>query len=318
LVFAEEVSAMLVFVLRRLLALVPVGLGVVAVVSLLIHVVPGDPADAILGAYATDTEKAELRHTMGLDQPFGAQLVGYYGRLAHGDLGTSLVSRQPVAALIAERVRPTAELALAAMTVALLVSLPLGLISALRAGRPLDYAAMGFALTGIAIPNFWLGPMLVLLFALKLGWLPVSERGPELRYYVLPALSMGFALAAILSRMTRNATLDNLREDYVRTARAKGAPEALVVLKHVLRNAALPLVTVVGLQFGVLLTGAIITERVFDWPGLGSLILDGINNRDYPLVQGCVLVFSATYLVVNLLTDLTYAVIDPRIKARHG
>ena len=309
---------MLVFVLRRLLALVPVGLGVVAVVSLLIHVVPGDPADAILGAYATDTEKAELRHTMGLDEPFAVQLLSYYGHVARGDLGQSLVSRKPVTALIAERVRPTMELAAAAMCVALLVSLPLGLISALRAGRPLDYAAMGFALTGIAIPNFWLGPMLVLLFSLKLGWLPVSERGPSLSYYVLPACSMGFALAAILSRMTRNAMLDNLREDYVRTARAKGMPEAIVVLKHVLRNAALPLVTVVGLQFGVLLTGAIITERVFDWPGLGSLILDGINNRDYPLVQGCVLCFSITYLVVNLLTDLTYAVIDPRIKARHG
>jgi peptide/nickel transport system permease protein len=194
-----------------------------------------------------------------------------------------------------------------------MLSLPLGIVSAVRAGRPVDFAAMGFALTGIAVPNFWLGPMLVLLFSLKLGWLPVSERDSA-GSYVLPALTLGIALAAMLSRMTRNSMLDNLKEDYVRTARAKGNPEGTVVLKHVLRNAALPLVTVAGLQFGVLLTGAIITERIFDWPGLGSLILDGINNRDYPVVQGCVLVFSFTYLLVNLLTDLVYGFVDPRIK----
>lgn len=305
---------MLIFVLRRLIALIPVGLGVVLAVSLLIHTVPGDPADTILGPYATQAEKLALRHDLGLDQSFPAELAAYYGKIFRGDLGTSLVYRKPVTALIASRVRPTLELAVCAMLVALAVSLPLGVLSALKAGRPLDFAAMGFALTGIAIPNFWLGPMLVLLFSLKLGWLPVSERaGPA--SYVLPAATLGFALAAILSRMTRNSMLDNLAEDYVRTARAKGNRERVVILKHVLRNAALPLVTIVGLQFGVLLTGAIITERVFDWPGLGSLILDGINNRDYPLVQGCVLVFSSTYLLVNLLTDLTYAVVDPRIKA---
>ena len=305
---------MLTFVLRRLLSLVPVGLGVVFVVSLLIHAVPGDPADSILGPYATAAEKTALKHDLGLDRPFLEELGGYYKKVFTGDLGTSLVYRRPVTELIAKRVQPTAELALCAMLVALAVSLPLGVLSALKAGKPLDFAAMAFALTGIAIPNFWLGPMLVLLLSLKVHWLPVSERaGPA--SYVLPAVTLGVALAAILSRMTRNSMLDNLREDYVRTARAKGNHERVVVLKHVLRNAALPLVTIVGLQFGVLLTGAIITERIFDWPGLGSLILDGINNRDYPLVQGCVLVFSFTYLMVNLLTDLTYAVIDPRLKA---
>jgi peptide/nickel transport system permease protein len=305
---------MLTFVLRRLLALIPVGFGVVAVVSLLIHAVPGDPADSILGPYATAAEKDALKHDMGLDRPFLEQLGAYYGKIAHGDLGTSLVYHKPVKELITARIRATLELACCAMIVALCFSLPLGIVSALKQGKPLDYAAMGFALTGIAIPNFWLGPMLVLLFALELGWFPVSERG-ALSSYVLPALSLGTALAAILSRMTRNSMLDTLKEDYVRTARAKGNPERVVVLKHVLRNAALPLVTIVGLQFGVLLTGAIITERIFDWPGLGSLILDGINNRDYPLVQGCVLCFSGTYLLVNLLTDLSYALVDPRIKS---
>ena len=304
---------MLTFILRRILALIPVGIGVVAVVSLLIHIVPGDPVDQVLGPYATAQEKTELRHEMGLDLPFTTQLGDYFVKLAHGDLGESVVYHRPVTALIAERVRPTVELTVCAMVVALLLSIPLGVLSAIRAGKPLDYGAMAFALMGIAIPNFWLGPMLVLLFSLELGWLPVSGRD-TLASYVLPAATLGFALAAILSRMTRNSMLDNLREDYARTARAKGAREFVVVMKHVLRNAALPLVTIVGLQFGVLLTGAIITERIFDWPGLGSLILDGINNRDYALVQGLVLVFSCTYLVVNLLTDLSYALVDPRIK----
>lgn len=305
---------MLTFIIQRLLALIPVGLGVVAIVSMLIHAVPGDPADSILGPYATAEEKAALKHDMGLDRPFTQQLADYFGKIAHGDLGTSLVYRKPVTELIGGRIQATVELAVCAMIVALMVSLPLGIISALKQGKPLDFAAMGFALTGIAIPNFWLGPMLILLFSLELGWLPVSERA-GFSSYILPAASLGTALAAILSRMTRNSMLDNLKEDYVRTARAKGNKERVVVLKHVLRNASLPLVTIVGLQFGVLLTGAIITERIFDWPGLGSLILDGINNRDYPLVQGCVLVFSGTYLLVNLLTDLSYAIVDPRIKA---
>ena len=304
---------MLLFLLRRILTLIPVTIGVVTAVALLIHVVPGDPADMMLGPFATASDKAQLHRELGLDQSFAVQLWTYLVNVFHGDLGKSLVYNKPVISLIALRWWPTAQLAILALVVALSISLPLGIISALRAGKPLDYAAMALAMTGIAIPNFWLGPMLVLLFSLKLGWLPVSERGSAASY-VLPALTLGIALAAILSRMTRNSMLDHLREDYARTARAKGNKESTVILKHVLRNAALPLITVVGLQFGVLLTGAIITERIFDWPGLGTLILEGINNRDYPLVQGCVLVFSCTYLLVNLLTDLTYAFVDPRIQ----
>ncbi len=304
---------MLTFIIKRFLALIPVGLGVVCIVSALIHLVPGDPADTILGPYATEQEKVQLRHDLGLDKPFVPKLLSYYADIAHGNLGTSLLYRKPVTELIADRVRPTMELAFCAMVVAMTLSVPLGIISAVKAGKPLDFVAMGFAMTGIAIPNFWLGPLLVLVFSLKLGWLPVSERG-DWTTYVLPSLTLGIALSAMLSRMTRNSMLDNLKEDYVRTARAKGNKEFVVVMKHVFRNAALPLVTVIGLQFGVLLTGAIITERIFDWPGLGSLILEGINNRDYPVVQGCVLVFSFTYLLVNLITDLSYAVVDPRIK----
>ncbi len=304
---------MLTFVLRRLLALVPVGLGVIAVVSMLIHAVPGDPADTILGPYATQEEKVQLNKDMGLDRPFVEQLGSYYMQIARGHLGDSLIYRKPVETLIAGRIRPTMELACLAMIVAICCSLPLGILSALKQGTLTDFTAMGFALTGIAVPNFWLGPMLVLIFSLRLGFFPVSERG-DWSSYVLPAMTLGIPLSAMLSRMTRNSMLDNLKEDFVRTARAKGVRESAVVLKHVLRNASLPLVTIAGLQFGALLTGAIITERIFDWPGLGSLILDGINNRDYPLVQGCVLVFSATYLMVNLLTDLSYALVDPRIK----
>jgi len=293
--------------------MIPVGLGVVAIVSMLIHFVPGNPEDTILGPYATDAEKTALREDLGLDQPFAQQLVDYYKKILKGDLGDSLLLRKPVTTLIAERIQPTIELAFISMLVAVAIAIPLGIISALRVGGPIDFAAMGVALLGIAIPNFWLGPMMILFFSLQLGWLPVSER-TGFTSYILPAITLGTALASILSRMTRNSMLDNMKEDFVRTARAKGNKEKTVVLKHILRNAALPLVTVVGLQFGVLLTGAIITERIFDWPGLGSLILEGINNRDYPVVQGCVLLFSGTYLLVNLITDITYAAVDPRIK----
>jgi len=307
----------LTFCLRRLLGLIPVGLGVVAIVSLLIHIVPGDPVDAMLGPYATLEEKTALRSSLGLDRSLPEQLGAYYMQLARGSLGTSLVYRREVTDLIAERIVATVELAALSLLVALAISLPLGIISAVRKGKFTDYAAMGFALLGICIPNFWLGPLLILLFSLHLGWLPVSERG-GIETYILPALTLGTALASILSRMTRTSMLDNMREDYVRTARAKGNVESTVILKHVLRNAALPLVTVVGLQFGVLLTGAIITERIFDWPGLGTLTLEGIFSRDYPLVQGCVLMFSATYLLVNLITDVVYAAVDPRIKLDSG
>ena len=298
---------------KRLLALIPVAAGVVTIVSLLIHMVPGNPADVVLGPYATEAEKTAYLSTMGLDHPIPVQIWNYFHHLLRGDLGISMIYQKPVTELIASRMLPTLELALCGMIVAVCLSLPLGILGAVFRGTWIDYTSMTFALVGVAIPNFWLGPLLIMVFSLTWGLLPVSERTGALSY-IMPSISLGLALAAMLSRMTRNSMLDTMKEDYVRTARSKGASSWSVICKHVLRNAALPLVTIVGLQFGVLLTGAIITERVFDWPGLGSLILEGINNRDYPVVQGCVLTFSATYLVVNLLTDVVYSVVDPRIR----
>jgi len=303
---------MLIYCLKRILALIPVGVGVVTIVALLIHAVPGDPVDTLLGEFATFNEKNSLRIQLGLHQPIYKQLLNYFYQIVHGDLGRSLIYNRPVIELIKERVPATVELAFLALLVSITISIPLGIISALNKDKLFDITAMSFALIGVAIPNLWLGPMLILFFSIKLGWLPVSERG-NLLSYILPSTTMGTALAAILSRMTRNSVLDSLKEDYVRTARAKGLSETTVLFKHVLKNASLPLVTIVGLQFGVLLTGAVVTERIFDWPGLGTLILDGLGNRDYPLVQGCVLTFSMSYLIVNLLTDIMYKVLDPRI-----
>lgn len=301
------------YIFKRLFALVPVALGVVTLVALLAHIVPGDPVDSILGEYATHEEKQKLRSELELDQPIIVQIGSYFKKIVLGDLGRSLLTQKDVTSLIAERFPATAQLAVLAVLTAIAISLPLGILSAVFAGRFIDYVAMTFALLGIATPGFWLGSMMILVFSLKLDLLPVSGRDGW-QTYILPSLTMGTALASILSRMTRNSMLDVLKEDYVRTARAKGAHEFLVVCKHAFRNAALPLVTVIGLQFGVVLTGAVITEVVFDWPGLGSLLLEGVRTRDYPIIQGCVLVFSSTYLLVNLLTDIVYAMVDPRIK----
>lgn len=304
---------MATFILKRLLALLPVAIGVVVIVSLMTHLVPGDPADAALGPYATKEDKVAYRQSLGLDKPIAQQLTSYFLNLAKGDLGNSFIYRRSVTSLISERIRPTAELAIASLVVSLLLSIPLGILSAIKNGGLWDFFAMGFSVMGVALPNFWLGPILVLYFSLYLGWFPVSERTGFLSY-ILPSITMGTALAAAASRMTRNAMLDVLREDYIRTARAKGLSEMYVTWVHALRNASLPLVTIVGLQFGVLLTGAVITERVFDWPGLGSLLIGALDTRDYPVLQGCVLFFSFSYLLVNLLTDIVYAFVDPRIK----
>ncbi len=304
---------MLLFFAKRILSLIPVALGVIVIVTLMIHLVPGDPIDAMLGDYATHEDKEAMRHALSLDLPVGQQVVRYIKSVFSGDLGSSLIYKREVTDLLLERIPATIELALCALGIALIISIPLGVLSSVKAGTPIDFAAMSFAVSGVAIPTFWLGPLLILLFAVKLGWLPVSERSGW-DSYILPALSMGTALAAALSRMTRNSMLDTLREDFVRTARAKGCSELRVIMNHAFRNASLPLVTVIGLQFGVLLTGAIVTERIFDWPGLGSLLIEAINNRDYPLIQGCVLLFSFSYLLVNLLTDLTYSWVDPRIR----
>ncbi len=308
---------MLRFLLSRLLSALVVVLGVACLVFLLIHLVPGDPVEVMLGESARAADRAALRRALGLDQPVHVQLLGYLGDLLRLDLGVSLHSRQPIAEMLLERMPATAELALAALAVALIVALPLGTLAAHRRDSNWDLGAVGFSVLGVSIPNFVMGPVLVLIFSVFLGWLPVSGRsGPA--SLVLPALTLGTALAAILSRMVRSALLEVLGEDYVRTARAKGLDERTVLLRHALRNAALPVITVLGLQLGTLLGGAVITEIVFSWPGIGSLTIEAIQRRDYPVLQACVLVISLSYVAVNTLTDLAYAWLDPRIRLQGG
>ena len=301
------------FLARRLALTIPVLLGVATLVFSLIHLIPGDPAQAMLGETAAQQDVDALRARLGLDRPLIEQYGGFLRSAARGDLGTSLRTNQPVTAAIVERLPATLELAAAAMLVALGFSLPLGIVAAVRRGTAVDYAATTVALLGISIPNFWLGPLLAIVFAVELGWLPVSGRG-SLAHLVLPAISLGAALAAILARMTRASLLEELREPYVAAARARGASLARAVLRHALRNSLIPVVTLVGLQFGAVLTGAVITETIFAWPGIGRLLIQSIGFRDYPLVQGCILFIAVTYVGVNLLTDLLYGVLDPRIR----
>ena len=299
--------------LRRLVLLVPVALGVVTLVFLLLHLIPGDPVDAMLGEQAAPADREALRRALGLDRPVGEQYLTYLGGLARGDLGTSILSRRPVHEALLERLPASAELMAGAMAVALALALPLGILSALRPGTWVDTGAMTVAFLGISIPNFWLGPLLILLFSVQLGWLPIDGRG-GMTHLVLPAITLGTAMAAMLSRMVRASLLEVLAQDHVRTARAKGLSPTRVVLVHALPNAAIPVVTVIALEVGALLSGAVITEAVFDWPGLGTLLLDSIHGRDYPVVQGCVLLIAGLYVVTNLVADLLYATLDPRVR----
>jgi len=300
-------------IVSRLGSAVLVVFGVCTLVFLLIHLVPGDPVEAMLGESARPADRTALREALGLDRPVGEQYLAYLGRLVRLDLGQSFQFQRPVADLLAERMPPTLELAGAALVLALVLAVPLGVLAARNRGGLLDSGAMGFSLLGISIPNFWLGPLLILVFSLWLGWTPVSGRdGPA--SLILPAVTLGTGLAAILARMVRSSVLEVLEEDYVRTARAKGLSEAAVLWRHALRNAWLPVLTLVGLQLGGLLGGAVITETVFAWPGVGSLLVEAIQNRDYPVVQASVLLVSLAYVLVNTLTDLVYARVDPRIR----
>ena len=301
------------YLLKRLAGALGIVLGVALLTALLIHLVPGDPVELMLGESATAGDRAALRARLGLDRPLHQQLLGQLGRLARLDLGDSLYSRRPVSAVVAERLPATVELAVAALAVAAAVALPLGILAARHRGGLADSAAMGVALLGLSIPSFWLGPLLILLFSVVLGWTPVSGR-EGLASLVLPALTLGTGMAAVLARMLRSSLLETLSEDYVRTARAKGLSPAAVLRRHALRNAALPVVTVFGMQAGALFAGAVITETVFAWPGVGSLLVDAIQRRDFPVVQGCVLLISTTYVLVNAGTDLAYAWLDPRVR----
>ena len=301
------------FLLRRLLLLVPVTLGVSTLVFLLVHLTPGDPVEVMLGETAMPAAKEALRRTLLLDRPLPEQYLQFLKGLFTGDLGDSLFSREPVSTAVLKALPATIELAIAGLVFALLIALPLGVLAAVRQGSSLDHGSRFVALLGVSIPNFVLGPLLILGFAIQLNWLPVSGRG-GLGRLILPALTLGMALAGILSRMIRASLLEVLGQEYVRVARAKGLSEGRVILRHGLMAALIPVITIVGLQFGALLSGTIITETIFAWPGLGRLTLQAIQARDYPLVQGCVLVISFGYVLINTATDLFYAYVDPRIR----
>lgn len=304
---------MIQYLFRLLLSVLLVSWAVGTLVFFLIHLVPGDPVEVMLGDWASPADAELLRQQLGLNLPVWQQYVNYLLGVISGNLGQSLFYQQPVSELVASRFPFTLQLALQALFIAVLIAFPLGIWAALRAGKWPDYLAMSVSLLGVSIPNFWLGPMLILLFSISLAWLPVSGADQPFSW-VLPALTLGTALAAILARMLRASLLEIFHEDYIRTAQAKGLSPRLVYGKHALRNALLPVVTILGLQLGTLLGGAVITEVVFDWPGLGQLLVDSIQRRDYPVVQACILIISVAYITINGLTEVVYAWLDPRIR----
>lgn len=304
---------MLRYLLTRLLYTLPVIWLVVSLVFLLIHLVPGDPVAQMLGEGAPAADLQAARHAYGLDLPLGQQYFNYWKGVLRGDLGTSFRYNQSVTKLLLQRYPYTLQLTIAALVVAILLSIPAGVHSARTRNALDDRAISVVSLFGLSFPNFALGPILILVFSIKIGWLPVSGAG-SFANLVLPAITMGSALAAILTRMVRTSMLEELNQDYIRTARAKGLSETTVVYRHALRNAMIPVVTVLGLQFGALLAGAIVTEKIFSWPGIGRLTVDAISNRDYYVVQGCILAIGLTYVLVNFLTDFVYSVANPRIR----
>lgn len=306
---------MFAYVLRRVLFMIPTIFGLITLVFFFLSIVPGDPIDAMLGESAPAADREALRHELGLDRPVLSRYGSYLIRLVHADLGKSISFARdtPVASLIASRFPSTALLAVLAILLALAIALPLGVTAAVWRGSWIDLVTMVVGLLGISMPGFWMGAMLVIFFSVRLNLFPMpSEGGPLI--LVLPAVTLGTALAGVLLRMTRSSMLEVISSDYVRTARAKGLSPLRVVFRHALRNALLPVVTLAGLQLGALLTGAVVTETVFSYNGLGLLTLQAIQNRDYPLVQGCVLVVALCYVVVNFLVDIAYAWLDPRIQ----
>jgi len=288
--------------------------GALLLISLFLNLVPGDPVDIMLGEHAALVDRQALRHAVGLDQPWYGQLWSFSKSLVTGELRSSLPPFQKkVLPQIASALPNTLLLAFAAMAIGVTLALPLGVLAAARSHSAIDHLAMALSVAGVALPRFWLGPMLIILFAIKLDWLPVSGAG-SLRHLVLPAITLGVALAAFLSRVTRASMLEALREEFITVARAKGLAPMPVLWKHAFRNALLPILTVLGLEFGTLLGGAIVTEKVFAWPGMGTLLLNGIEARDYNLVRAVVLAFTFSYLAMNALTDLAYAAVDPRVR----
>ena len=301
------------YLIKRLISAVFVLFGISTLVFLLIHLVPGDPIEVMLGETARPADREALRHALGLDLPILQQWWQYLSSVAHFDLGESLHSKQAVTQLLLDRLPATAILSIASLSIAIVMALPLGILAAVYKDSIWDRLAMVSAMIGVSIPNFVMGPLLILIFALWLGWVPVSGK-EGLSSLILPALTLGSALAAILSRMIRASMLEVIQEDYIRAARARGLSEFRVLGFHALRNAALPVITILGMQLGALLAGAVITETIFSWPGIGQLMIDSIQKRDYPVVQACVLLISFTYVLVNLMTDVTYTALDPRLK----
>ena len=301
------------YILRRILITLPVILGVCTLTFLLIHFVPGDPIDIMLGDQASVMDKEALRTQLGLNKPLLVQYKDFLLQISQLDLGTSLHSKSPVTAALAERVPATVELTFAAMFLAILFGIPLGIWAAVKQYSFVDNSILVTSLFGISLPGFFLGPMLIWIFAILLPWFPVSERG-GLENLVLPALSLALPLGAIILRMTRTQMLEEIKQDYIRVARSKGLADIPIYFKHALRNALIPVITIIGLQIGALLTGTVITETIFDWPGIGSLLLQAIQQRDYPVVQACVLLIALTYVIVNLLTDISYAIVNPKVR----
>lgn len=304
---------MMRLLIRRILLLLPLLLVVLTIVFSFLRLIPGDPVEVMLGEGAQPADLSAMRRDLMLDQPLYRQYLSYLIGVFRGNLGQSWSFRAPVTGMIMNRLPATLELATAGMMIAVLLAFPIGIFAARRPGTWADRFATVFAVSGVAMPHFWLGPLLVLFFSIYLGWLPVSGYGTPL-HLVLPALTLGSALAAILARMLRSSLLEELRSDYARTARAKGSSESRIVWRHALKNAFLPVLTILGLQLGSLLTGAVITETIFSWPGIGRLLIQAIFSRDYPLVQGCILVFAFLYAIVNLVVDLLYGYLDPRIR----
>jgi peptide/nickel transport system permease protein len=301
--------------MRRLLYTIPAIWLILTMVFLLIHIVPGDPVQQMLGEDARAEDIGPLRHALGLDVPIWTQYERYLSGLVKGNWGESFHFSRPVFAIVLERFPATLELAIAALLVCLLIAIPAGVYSARKRGSTGDRATAVFTLLGLSVPNFALGPLLILLFSIEIGWLPVSGRGGW-GHLVLPAATLGAALAAILTRMVRAAMIEELSSDYIRTARAKGLSERAVLFRHAFPNALVPIITVIGLQFGSLLAGTIVTETIFSWPGIGRLAVQAITTRDYPLLQGCILVIALSYVFVNLLTDLVYSWVDPRVRVQ--
>jgi ABC-type dipeptide/oligopeptide/nickel transport system permease component len=304
---------MIRYISFRLLLALPALWLIVTMVFMLAHIVPGDPVAQMLGEGARADDLQQLRHTLGLDLPIPVQYGRYLAGVVHGNLGESFRFQQPVLQVVISHYPATLELAFVALLVCAGIGIPAGLMAAQRRGTSTDHAIGVLTLFGLSVPNFALGPVLILVLSVMLGWLPVSGRGGPL-HLILPAITLGAALAAILTRMVRTSVIEELSSDYVRTARAKGLSESAVLFRHAFRNALIPIITILGLQFGTLLAGTIVTESIFSWPGIGRLAVQAISARDYPLLQGCILMIAVSYVLVNLLTDLVYAFVDPRVR----